>query len=428
MKSNKLLHIFFTGMLLIIPAFVSAAGWGTPISSSDEGVVVLPAAGSYSSNQQLSSPNGWGNADSLATSVRSGSAVSSHSSMDISPSKKMIDNPWFQASDFLPNPDEYKAPPAEEKESIEDSIMNPEVIWVETVEKDGKTLRSNFKALYINEEVFVPVITLPRMFKTRVQWKALEQKLFIHKGPSSLTFSLDEGLKVDFFGDDTSFGERLIYYQKMLFVPVRAISEFFKYKVFWSSARKLLHFIERSDPSPALQKKWDDTLKKNNLYGYANDLKTGRSVTTVPQTGTAASSSTNNRVFHDIWGTSEEPQTIACKGLRGDWKLRSSDMAIALPSREALMKKVYVRYRKTGKIVKVTVVDVGPWNIDDPYWVKDGGRPEAEQNTQKFYSRGYNKTNLAGIDLAYEVWVCLGVSRSVAHSGNFSAFVDWWFE
>ena len=103
-------------------------------------------------------------------------------------------------------------------------------------------------------------------------------------------------------------------------------------------------------------------------------------------------------------------------------------MAIALPSRKALMKKVYIRYRKTGKVVKVTVVDVGPWNIDDPYWIKDGGRPEAEINSGKFYSKGYKKTNLAGIDLAYEPWVRLGVSRSRAYSGNFSAYVDWWFE
>lgn len=431
MKINKLLHIFLTGMLSIIPAAVSASGWGTPINSTDEGDVILPSTGSYSSNQELSSPKGWGNTNSLTTSrtVDSGGSSSGiQSGMNISPSKKMIDNPWFQASDFLPNPDEYKAPPAKDEKSIIDNIINPTIIWVETVEKDGKTLRSNFKALYLNEEVFVPVITLPRMFKTKVEWKALEQKLFIHKGPSSLTFSLDGGLRVDFFGDDISFGERLIYYQKMLFVPVKAISEFFKYKVFWSSSRKLLHFIKRVTSSPSLKKKWDKTLKKNNLYSYANDLKSGRSAAPGSQGGSTVSPLTKNYIFNNIWGTSEEPQTIACKGLRGDWKLRSSDMAIALPSRKALMKKVYIRYRKTGKIVKATVVDVGPWNIDDPYWVKDGGRPEAETNTKKFYSRGYSKTNLAGIDLAYEVWSRLGVSQRIAYSGNFSAYVDWWFE
>jgi hypothetical protein len=92
------------------------------------------------------------------------------------------------------------------------------------------------------------------------------------------------------------------------------------------------------------------------------------------------------------------------------------------------MKKVNIRYRKTGRTVKATVVDVGPWNIDDPYWIKDGGRPRAETDSKNFYSKGYKKTNLAGIDVSFEVWRQLGVNKPVAYGGNFSAYVDWWFE
>jgi len=475
--------IICISIFMTSPGSLVAAGWGTPVVSSDQSDMVLPSTGSYSSTQHLSSgaysnsqqlgrnslsstqqpdtsPSGssswgtssgsvsagWGNVDTLNSGYlsnktnQSGSATGrsgSGTGFNISPTTKMIDNPWFKASDFLPNPDEYKAPKASEKAAIKDTVINPVTVWIETVEKDGKKVRSNFKALHVNEEVFIPVITLPRMFKTKVQWKAAGQKLYIYKNASTLTFSLDGGLKIDFFGEDISFGERLIYYEQMLFVPVKAISEFFKYKVFWAPARKLLHFIKRVSTAPVLKKRWESTLKKRNLYNYANTLNSTVSSGGTDSTGTGRTGSTGStgstyrgqkQVFENRWGPSEEPQTIACKGLRGDWKLKSSDMAIALPSRKALMKKVNIRYRKTGRVVSATVVDVGPWNISDPYWVKDGGRPEAETNRSKFYSRGYNKTNLAGIDLAYEVWAQLGVSRSTAYSGNFSAYVDWWFE
>jgi len=47
-----------------------------------------------------------------------------------------------------------------------------------------------------------------------------------------------------------------------------------------------------------------------------------------------------------------------------------------------------------GKSVVCKIVDVGPWNIDDPYWAR-GTRPQAESGTD---NRG-RPTNRAGIDL-----------------------------
>ena len=64
-----------------------------------------------------------------------------------------------------------------------------------------------------------------------------------------------------------------------------------------------------------------------------------------------------------------------------------------------------VRVFYGGKSVDCPVVDVGPWNINDPYW-NTGSRPEAESgidNTGR-------KTNLAGIDLTPAAWAALGVS------------------
>src|SRR5437016_2801659 len=50
---------------------------------------------------------------------------------------------------------------------------------------------------------------------------------------------------------------------------------------------------------------------------------------------------------------------------------------VALPHRAALGKHVEVRYRQ--RAVVVPVLDVGPWNIDDAYWVQSR-RPAAERN------------------------------------------------
>src|SRR4051794_19012258 len=39
---------------------------------------------------------------------------------------------------------------------------------------------------------------------------------------------------------------------------------------------------------------------------------------------------------------------------------------VALPDRRALGRDVEVRYR--NRTIVVPVLDVGPWNVDDPYW------------------------------------------------------------
>jgi len=69
-----------------------------------------------------------------------------------------------------------------------------------------------------------------------------------------------------------------------------------------------------------------------------------------------------------------------------------------------------------GHSVDCKLVDVGPWNVNDPYWTS-GARPEAETGTDNTGRR----TNLAGIDLTPGAWKALG------KPGVGKAKVDWDF-
>lgn len=83
-------------------------------------------------------------------------------------------------------------------------------------------------------------------------------------------------------------------------------------------------------------------------------------------------------------------------------RIRADSRFVALPDPKALGKLVEIRY---GDLVVVAEVrDVGPWNIDDPYWERDA-RPASERG------RGaYRKpVNTAGIDLSDPVFAELGM-------------------
>jgi hypothetical protein len=67
---------------------------------------------------------------------------------------------------------------------------------------------------------------------------------------------------------------------------------------------------------------------------------------------------------------------------------------VALPARFTERPLPQVRVTHNGKSVICPVMDVGPWNIKDPYWVT-GSRPQAETGVDMSGRR----TNLAGIDL-----------------------------
>ena len=78
--------------------------------------------------------------------------------------------------------------------------------------------------------------------------------------------------------------------------------------------------------------------------------------------------------------------------------------------------QVRVTSKASGKSVISEIVDVGPWNINDPYWTT-GARPEAESGTDMMNPPRH--TNKAGIDLT------LAAANAIGIDGK--GFVDWSF-
>lgn len=92
---------------------------------------------------------------------------------------------------------------------------------------------------------------------------------------------------------------------------------------------------------------------------------------------------------------------------------------VALPFRfPSPRPQVKVTNRATGKSVICDIVDVGPWNINDPYWTK-GSRPEAESGFDMGQTGRVRPTNKAGIDLTAAAAKAIGVDGK--------GLVDWSF-
>lgn len=92
-----------------------------------------------------------------------------------------------------------------------------------------------------------------------------------------------------------------------------------------------------------------------------------------------------------VFGGKKDPNRSAYENRM----ITDSELGVALPFRfTGARPQVIVESATNGKQVVCSIVDVGPWNIDDPYW-DNGARPQAETGKDK---RG-RVTNFAGIDL-----------------------------
>jgi hypothetical protein len=80
--------------------------------------------------------------------------------------------------------------------------------------------------------------------------------------------------------------------------------------------------------------------------------------------------------------------------------IRRDSRFVALPHRMALGKSVELRHGT--RVLVVPVLDVGPWNTDDAYWL-NGHRPAAEQGRGRYRV----PANTAGIDLSDPVFEAL---------------------
>jgi uncharacterized protein (TIGR02594 family) len=110
-----------------------------------------------------------------------------------------------------------------------------------------------------------------------------------------------------------------------------------------------------------------------------------------------------------VFGGSADPNTSAYDGHLID----DVELGVALPARLP-DPRPNVCVWNAGKSVICKIVDVGPWNTDDPYWLT-GSRPEAESGVDNQGS----PTNRAGIDLTPAAAKALGISGK--------GTVDWEF-
>ncbi len=300
-----------------------------------------------------------------------------------------------------------------------DTLESPAMVRIREIRRPVGTRDAGFDGFLAEGRLYVPAIVLPHLFDTTIQWKAAENRLILRRDGQHLDFTLGKNLGVEFADQKVDLGAPLHHYQGMLYLPIATVAEFFAEVAAFDKGEAALSLGPRPVrtagvvPPPESRTRWENTLAELGGLDYAVALEKGAAV---------------GQVFQKIWGTSEEAQRISGPGVRGDFYLRDTDLAGALPAKTALGKFVTVRYPKTGKQVTVMIVDVGPWNIDDPYWQKDGGRPDVEANGYSRMAKYAGKrTNLAGIDLSYETWFRLGVPRPRAFSGQHSDYVDWWF-
>jgi hypothetical protein len=114
-------------------------------------------------------------------------------------------------------------------------------------------------------------------------------------------------------------------------------------------------------------------------------------------------------VFRDIVATTFDDQILAYPDAT------HSKPGVALPFRfRGKRPRVIIRHK--GGSVEADIIDVGPWNTNDPYWL-EGGRPQAESGRDK----NGRKTNKAGIDLNPAAAKALGLPK------EWKGLVDWEF-
>lgn len=146
-----------------------------------------------------------------------------------------------------------------------------------------------------------------------------------------------------------------------------------------------------------------------------------RSAAAIPLPTRRSEAAPTSRTFK-VWATAEGLiGGITASGVRiGKWM-----EGAALPSRKGLNKRLKVRYLANGRSSTAKVLDVGPWNINDAYWEKPGGRPAAESGWDQFGRR----TNKAGIDLFNATWYKLLALRTYDRRliENTSGMVEWHF-
>ena len=189
-------------------------------------------------------------------------------------------------------------------------------------------------------------------------------------------------------------------------LPLNGISQFFN-QSFNQSGNSLVQ-----TQNNGLQSSWQQFLQQNGANNYTNQISNAQN-----QTNGSTATNPKGKVFRNITCTVFDSQESGLKGAYGEY-LRPNDYFVALPKRfSGRRPKVAVRGPR-GTVV-AEIKDVGPWNINDPYW-ETGRRPQAESGYDLGQTRsGRRRTNLAGIDISPR----MGREIGIGGKGK----VDWWF-
>jgi uncharacterized protein (TIGR02594 family) len=122
-------------------------------------------------------------------------------------------------------------------------------------------------------------------------------------------------------------------------------------------------------------------------------------VQTAPSTATPAPSGVQSNITATVFGGQ--------KSAYGP-PIDDNKPGVALPFRFT-GDRPRVRVSRSGQSVDCDIVDIGPWNINDPYWTT-GARPQAESGTDMGQtSSGPRHTNKAGIDLTAAAAKAIGI-------------------
>lgn len=162
-------------------------------------------------------------------------------------------------------------------------------------------------------------------------------------------------------------------------------------------------------------------------------------------------SSAPNVNWHAVWGTTFGAPRYGCAGdvildsagrrrvYANGVVCRLGDVGIALPGSKDMI-GIPVVLQFLGREIGATIMDRGPWYVEDPYW-ETGERPLAEEvywdrlsqrtdqrmAAQRDVFRERRPLNPAGIDLTTQAWIELGIDPEKALAGNFSGTVEWRF-
>jgi GH25 family lysozyme M1 (1,4-beta-N-acetylmuramidase) len=117
----------------------------------------------------------------------------------------------------------------------------------------------------------------------------------------------------------------------------------------------------------------------------------------------------NTGITATVFGGATDHETSAYDG----HVITDTELGVALPDRIA-DPRPQVQVIANGKTAVASIVDVGPWNTDDPYWTTHS-RPQAESGTDM----AGRVTNKAGIDLTPALAKAVGVDGK--------GVVDWSF-